>query len=54
MNRFLLAPDGTSIMSEDEFLVVAPLIANDEDPYLGDGWIRNSNANHIFAAMILD
>ena len=27
---------------------------NDEDPYLENGWIRNSNANHIFAAMILE
>jgi hypothetical protein len=54
MNRILFAPDGTHILSEDEFLRVAPLITNDEDPYLGDGWFRNSNANHIFAAMILE
>jgi CubicO group peptidase (beta-lactamase class C family) len=54
MNRFLLAPDGTFIMSEDEFLVVAPLIVNDEDPFPEDGWIRKSNANHIFAAIILE
>jgi CubicO group peptidase (beta-lactamase class C family) len=54
MNRILLAPDGTPLLSEDEFLKVAPLITNDGDQYPEDGWIRNSNANHIFAAMILE
>lgn len=54
MNRFLLAPDETFLMSQDEFLEFAPLIT--EDYFKGEkqGWGEYSNANHIFAAIILE
>ena len=56
MNRFLFAPDGTFIMSEDEFINVAPLITEDfyKDKYPHRGWVQYSNGNHIFAGMILE
>jgi CubicO group peptidase (beta-lactamase class C family) len=56
MNRYLFAPDSTFIMSEDEFITVAPLITEDffRDKYPHRGWAHYSNANHIFAGMILE
>jgi hypothetical protein len=56
MNRFLFAPDGAFIMSEDEFLIVAPLITEDvyKDKYPHRGWLDYSNGNHILAGMILE
>lgn len=54
MNRFLLAPDETFIVSQDEFLETAPRIT--EDYFKGEkqGWSVYSNANHIFAGIILE
>jgi CubicO group peptidase (beta-lactamase class C family) len=56
MDRYLLAPDGSFIMSEEEFIEVAPRIT--EDCYKANssdrGWFDYSNANHIFAGMILE
>ncbi len=54
MNRFLFAPDETFIVSKDEFLEVAPRIT--EDYFKGEkqGWSLYSNANHIFAGIILE
>jgi CubicO group peptidase (beta-lactamase class C family) len=56
MNRYLFAPDSTFIMSEDEFISVAPLITEDffREKYPHRGWVQYSNANHIFAGMILE
>ena len=56
MNRYLFAPDSTFIMSEDEFIAAAPLITEDffRDKYPHRGWVQYSNANHIFAGMILE
>jgi CubicO group peptidase (beta-lactamase class C family) len=55
MNRFLFAPDGAFIMSEDEFIVAAPLITEDlyKNKYPHRGWVNYSNGNHIFAGIIL-
>lgn len=54
MNRVLLAPDGTFLMSEEEFLEIAPRLT--EDYFRGgkQGWCEYSNANHIFAGIILE
>lgn len=54
MNRFLLGPDGSFILPEDDFLEIAPLIT--EDYFKGEqqGYCVYSNANHIFAALILE
>jgi hypothetical protein len=43
-------------MSEDEFLIVAPLITEDlyKDKYPHRGWVDYSNGNHIFAGIILE
>lgn len=56
MNRCLFAPDGTLIMSEEEFIKVAPKITDDhyKANYPDRGWVEYSNANHIFAGMILE
>jgi CubicO group peptidase (beta-lactamase class C family) len=56
MNRYLFAPDSTFIMTEDEFIFVAPLITEDffKGKYPHRGWVQYSNANHIFAGMILE
>jgi CubicO group peptidase (beta-lactamase class C family) len=56
MNRLLFAPDGTFIMSEDEFLIAAPRITEDfyKDKYPHRGWVDYSNGNHIFAGLILE
>jgi CubicO group peptidase (beta-lactamase class C family) len=56
MNRYLFAPDGTFIMSEEEFIEVAPKITDDryKASYPERGWVEYSNANHIFAGMILE
>jgi CubicO group peptidase (beta-lactamase class C family) len=54
MNRVLLGPDGTFLVSEEEFLEIAPLVT--EDYFRGEkqGWSVYSNANHIFAGIILE
>lgn len=54
MNEHLFAPDGTFMMSSDEFLDTAPRIT--EDYYKGQkqGFTEYSNANHIFAALVLE
>lgn len=56
INRFLFAPDGAFIMSEDEFLIAAPLITEDfyKDKFPHRGWLEYSNGNHILAGMILE
>jgi CubicO group peptidase (beta-lactamase class C family) len=56
MNRYLFAPDGTFLLSPDEFVQVAPLITEDyyKTRYPHRGWIQYSNGNHIFAALILE
>jgi CubicO group peptidase (beta-lactamase class C family) len=56
MNRYLFAPDGIFIMSEEEFIKVAPKITEDhyKASYPDRGWVEYSNANHIFAGMILE
>jgi CubicO group peptidase (beta-lactamase class C family) len=56
MNRYLFAPDGTFIMTQDEFIRAAPLITEDyyKDTYPHRGWVEYSNGNHIFAGMILE
>lgn len=53
MNEYLLAPDGTFIVSQDEFLEIAPLITEDYFKGGKQGWSVYSNANHIFAGIIL-
>jgi CubicO group peptidase (beta-lactamase class C family) len=54
MNRVLLAPEGTFLVSEEEFLEIAPRVT--EDYFKGEkqGWSVYSNANHIFAGIILE
>jgi CubicO group peptidase (beta-lactamase class C family) len=54
MNRVLLGPEGTFLVSEEEFLEIAPLVT--EDYFRGEkqGWSVYSNANHIFAGIILE
>jgi CubicO group peptidase (beta-lactamase class C family) len=54
MNRYLFAPDGTFIVSQDEFLEIAPRITEDYFKGGKQGWSVYSNANHIFAAIILE
>jgi CubicO group peptidase (beta-lactamase class C family) len=56
MNRFLFAPDGAFIVSEDEFIAVAPLITEDfyKDKYPHRGWVDHSNGNHILAGILLE
>lgn len=54
MNRYLFAPDGTFIISQDDFLEIAPLITEDYFKGGKQGWSVYSNANHIFAAIILE
>jgi CubicO group peptidase (beta-lactamase class C family) len=56
MNRYLFAPDGKFVMSEEEFIKVAPQITEDRYgvTYPDRGWVEYSNANHIFAGMILE
>jgi CubicO group peptidase (beta-lactamase class C family) len=56
MNRYLFAPDGTFIMSEEEFIKAAPQITDDYymTSYPNRGYVEYSNANHIFAGMILE
>jgi CubicO group peptidase (beta-lactamase class C family) len=56
MNRYLFAPDGTFVMSEEEFISVAPKITEDhyKATYSNRGWVEYSNANHIFAGLILE
>jgi CubicO group peptidase (beta-lactamase class C family) len=54
MNRFLFAPDGTFIVSQDEFLEIAPRITEDYFKGGKQGWSVYSNANHIFAGIILE
>ena len=56
MNRYLLAPDGTFVMSEEEFVQDGPRITEDryKDKYPDREWQEYSNGNHIFAGMILE
>jgi CubicO group peptidase (beta-lactamase class C family) len=54
MNRYLFAPDETFIMSQDEFLEIAPRITEDYFKGGKQGWTVYSNANHIFAGIILE
>jgi CubicO group peptidase (beta-lactamase class C family) len=54
MNRYLFAPDGTFIVSQDEFLEIAPRITEDYFKGGQQGWSVYSNANHIFAGIILE
>jgi CubicO group peptidase (beta-lactamase class C family) len=54
MNRVMFAPDGTFILSEEEFLAIALQVTED---YVKGGkrdWTAYSNANHIFAGIILE
>jgi len=55
MDRYLLAPDATCIMSEAEFLEDGPRITEDryKHAYPNRGWQEYSNGNHIFAGIIL-
>jgi CubicO group peptidase (beta-lactamase class C family) len=53
MNRYLFAPDGTVIVSQDEFLEIAPIITEDYFKGGRQGWSVYSNANHVFAEIIL-
>ena len=54
MNRVLFAPDGTFVVSEDEFLEIAPRLTEDYFKGGKQGWSVYSNANHIFAGIILE
>ena len=54
MNRELFAPDGTFIMSEQDFLEVAPQATEDYFKGQKQGFTEYSNANHIFAGMLLE
>ena len=55
MNRYLFAPDGSFIMSEDEFINIGPRLTEEhyKEKYPHRGWVHYSNGNHIFAGMIL-
>lgn len=54
MNRVLFAPDGTFLVSEDDFLEIAPHITEEYFRGRKQGWSIYSNANHIFAGIILE
>ena len=54
MNEYLLAPDGTFMMSKDAFLETAPQIAEDYFKGQKQGFIEYSNGNHIFAGLLLE
>jgi CubicO group peptidase (beta-lactamase class C family) len=54
INRVLFAPDGTFLVSEDDFLEIAPHITEEYFKGGQQGWIVYSNANTIFAGMILE
>ena len=54
MIRFLLAPDGTFMVSEAEFLRYAAPISNHIFGKQGAGDFNYSNANHIFGALLLE
>lgn len=56
MNRYLIAPDGTFLMSEEEFIQDGPRITENRyrNEYPDRGWQEYSNGNHIFAGMILE
>ena len=54
MNEHLLAPDGTFMMSKDAFLDAAPQITEDYFKGQKQGFTEYSNANHIFAGLLLE
>lgn len=55
MNEYLIAPEGTSLMSLKEFLRVATRITNDKYGQMaGEDWQEYSNANYIFLGLILE
>ena len=53
MNEYLIAPDGTFIMSEDEFLEVAPRLTEDYFTGSRQNMDEYSNADHIIAGLLL-
>lgn len=54
MNQYLLSPDGSFTTTRDEFIEIAPLITENHFKGQEHGFIVYSNANHIFAALILE
>ncbi|RMZ89371.1 hypothetical protein DV736_g3404, partial [Chaetothyriales sp. CBS 134916] len=54
MNHELFAPDGTFIMSEADFLEIAPRVTEAHFKGQMRGFSVYSNANHIFAGLLLE
>ncbi|KIX01972.1 uncharacterized protein Z518_07911 [Rhinocladiella mackenziei CBS 650.93] len=54
MNEYLIAPDGTSLSSQEEFLKVAAEITHDKYEDQTEYRCEYSNANYIFLGIILE
>ena len=51
VNHFIIAPDGTLLMSEDEFVRAAPRLSHDHNPA---SRVQYSNGNYILAALLIE
>ena len=55
VNRFILAPDGTPLMSVEEFIKIAPHLSRSAARETGDtAWLEYSNGNYILIGILIE
>lgn len=55
VNRFMLAPDGTPLMSAQDFIKIAPYLSKSAARETGDStWLEYSNGNYILIGILIE